>query len=78
SIIGRKAMGGVMEWCSKTNHEILNSKHQTGAPPRGWGLRRRNREPTRRVGVRRTNLKVSGVSAQVSGKINPNNEIVVI
>gem|GEM_PF-4316733 len=35
-------MGGVMEWCSKANHEILNSKHQTGAPPAGWGLRRRN------------------------------------
>ncbi len=63
---------------ARQTYEIPNSKNQTGAPPRGWGLLRRNREPTRRVGVRRTNLKVSGVSAQVSGKINPNTEIVVI
>ena len=42
SIIGRNAMVGVMEWCSKANHEVPNFKHQTGAPPAGWGLRRRN------------------------------------
>jgi len=48
SIIGRNAMRGVMEWCSKANHEIPNSKHQISG------------------------FLVSGVSVQVSGKINPN------
>jgi hypothetical protein len=28
SIIGRNAMVGVMEWCSKANHEVPNFKHQ--------------------------------------------------
>jgi|GEM_PF-3317865 len=40
---------------------ISNSKHQTGAPPRGWGLRRRN---LRRSGV----IQLPGVGCQVSGK----------
>jgi hypothetical protein len=39
-----------MEHC-----KISNSKHQTGAPPRGWGLRRRN-------------IRILGVRFQVSGK----------
>jgi hypothetical protein len=47
---------GMMEHCKKSN-----SKHQTGAPPRGWGLRRRN-------------LRVSGVGCQVSGKKNKKTE----
>jgi hypothetical protein len=34
------------------------------------GVRRTNREPTRRVGVRRTNLRVIGVRCQMSGKKN--------
>ena len=36
---------------------ISNSKHQTGAPPRGWGLRRRN---LRRSGV----IQLPGVRFQ--------------
>ncbi len=52
-----------MEWCSKANHEILNSKHQTGAPPAGWGLRRRN---LRVSGVN----QLPGVRFQVSEKRN--------
>jgi hypothetical protein len=52
SIMGRNGMDG-----ARPIYESPHSKHQTGAPPRGWGLRRRNREPTHRVGVRRTNLK---------------------
>jgi hypothetical protein len=52
-------------WFPVSNSQIQITK--PGPPPVGGGLRRTNREPTRRVGVRRTNLKVSGVGFQVSG-----------
>jgi hypothetical protein len=43
------------------HYKISNSKHRTGAPPGGWGLRRRN-------------LRVSGVGFQVTGKKNNKTE----
>ena len=58
--------------------KISNSKHQTGAPPRGWGLRRRNLRvsgvPPEADQVSGVNIEDSGVGCQVSELIDLNTE----